>query len=55
MIDKAMTLESHGLNRRDELLQSSLQLVFFLSSFCVVRHFRLSLLNNFFLRPSPFM
>ena len=43
----AMTLEPHGLNRRDELLQS-ISLVFFLSSFCVVRHFRLSLLNNFY-------
>ena len=43
LIDKAMTLEPHGLNRSDEL-----SLVFFLSSFCVVRHFRLSLLNNFY-------
>ena len=47
LIDKAMTLEPHGLNRRDELLLS-ISLVFFLSSFCVVRHFRLSLLNNFY-------
>ena len=38
LIDKAMTLEPHGLNRRGELLQS-ISLVFFLSSFYVVRHF----------------
>ena len=38
-----MTLEPHGLNRRDELLQS-ISLVFFRSGFYVVRHFRLSLL-----------
>ena len=48
LIDKAMTLEPHGLNRRGELLQS-ISLVFFLSSFYVVRHFWLSLL----LRHSP--
>ena len=48
LIDKAMTLEPHGLNRREELLQF-ISLVFFLSSFYVVRHFRLSLL----LRYSP--
>ena len=47
LIDKAMTLEPHGLDRRDELLQS-ISLVFFLSSFCVVHHFRLCLLNNFY-------
>ena len=32
LIDKAMTLEPHGLNSRDELLES-ISLVFFLSSF----------------------
>ena len=34
LIDKAMTLEPHGVNRRDEFL-SSISLVFFLSSFPV--------------------
>ena len=36
LIDKATTLEPHGLKRHDELSQS-ISLVFFLSSFCVVR------------------
>ena len=49
LIDKTMTLESHGLNHRNELLYYCIiEFVFFLSSFCVVRHFRLSLLNNLY-------
>ena len=45
LIDKAMTLEPHGLNRRDKLLWS-ISLVFFLSSFFVVRHFDILHLYN---------
>ena len=41
------SVEPHCLNSRDELLES-ISLVFFLSSFYVVGHFRLSLLNNFY-------
>ena len=49
LIDKTMTLESRGLNHRNELLYYCIiEFVFFLSSFCVVRHFRLSLLNNLY-------
>ena len=47
LIDKAMTLEPHGLNCRDELLSDHV-LSIFPFQFCVVRHFRLSLLNNFY-------
>ena len=41
------SVEPQCLNSGDELLES-ISLVFFLSSFYVVRHFRLSLLNNFY-------
>ena len=37
-----LTLEPNGLNRRDDILVIFSFLVFF----CVVRHFRRSLLNN---------
>ena len=57
LIDNAMALEPNGLNRRDELLYlkihillnfSYLVLFFFFFLECVVRHFRLSLLNNIY-------
>ena len=45
LIDKAMTLEPHGLNRRDDVIH--ILIVFSFPVSCVVRHFRLSFLNNF--------
>ena len=44
----SVTLEPHGLNRRDELLLSIFFLFYSFLVFCVVRNFRLSLLNNFY-------
>ena len=39
---------TYGLNRRDELLLSIFFLFYSFLVFCVVRNFRLSLLNNFY-------
>ena len=45
LIDKAMTLEPNGLNRRIIVIHI---LPIILFEFCVVPHVRLSLLNNFY-------
>ena len=45
-----LTLEPNGLSRLDDIL---VIFSFLASFFCVVRHFRISLLNNPLLRHSP--